>query len=77
MYLEVALCIFLTIPVSVASNERAFSKLKIIKNYLRSTMGQERLCELSILSIEHDIASPCSFEEIVQYFSIKKRRRSI
>ncbi|CAF1401603.1 unnamed protein product [Didymodactylos carnosus] len=34
---------FLTFPVTVASNEREFNKLKIIKNRLRSTMGDERL----------------------------------
>jgi len=39
----VALRIILTMPVSVASGERSFSKLKIIKNYLRSSMNQERL----------------------------------
>ena len=35
--------IFLTLPVTVASAERSFSKLKLIKNYMRSTMSQDRL----------------------------------
>nr|XP_047141523.1 uncharacterized protein LOC105843744 [Hydra vulgaris] len=35
----VALRILLTLPVSVASGERSFSKLKLIKNYLRSSIG--------------------------------------
>ena len=35
----VALRILLTIPASVASAERSFSKLKLIKNHLRSTMS--------------------------------------
>uniref|UniRef100_A0A096MHE8 HAT C-terminal dimerisation domain-containing protein n=1 Tax=Poecilia formosa TaxID=48698 RepID=A0A096MHE8_POEFO len=51
-----AFLLFLTLPVSVASSERSFSKLKIIKNYLRSTMGQERLSGLAILSIENERA---------------------
>ncbi len=48
--------IFLTIPVTVASAERSFSKLKLIKNYFRSTMSQEKLSTLSILSIENELA---------------------
>ena len=47
--------ILLTVPVSTASAERSFSKLKLIKSYLRSTMGQERLSALAVLSIEADI----------------------
>jgi len=35
--------IMLRIPVSVASAGRSFSKLKLIKSYLRSTMSQQRL----------------------------------
>ena len=43
---------FLSVCVSVATCERSFSKLHSIKNYLRSTMLQERLTSLAILSIE-------------------------
>ena len=31
------------IPVTTASAERSFSKLKLIKTYLRNSLGQERL----------------------------------
>ena len=47
-----ALLLFLTLPVSVATAERSFSKLRLIKNYLRSTMSQGRLRALALLSIE-------------------------
>ncbi|XP_024978946.1 zinc finger MYM-type protein 1-like [Cynara cardunculus var. scolymus] len=40
--------ILLTVPVMVASGERSFSKLKLLKSYLRSTMSQERLNGLVI-----------------------------
>jgi hypothetical protein len=40
------------IHVTVASTEKSFSKLKLIKSYLRSTISQERLNGLVILSIK-------------------------
>ncbi|KAJ8352087.1 hypothetical protein SKAU_G00235630 [Synaphobranchus kaupii] len=47
--------ILLTLPVTVASGERSFSKLKLIKNYLRTTMMQERLNGLATISIESEL----------------------
>ena len=47
---SVSLRVFLTAPATVASEERSFSKLKIIKNYFRSTIGQDRLTNLAGLS---------------------------
>ncbi|XP_026482044.1 uncharacterized protein LOC113389196 [Ctenocephalides felis] len=56
----IAVRIMNTVPISTASTERSFSKLKLIKTYLRSTMSQERLSALSVLSIEAEIAAPQS-----------------
>ncbi|XP_046739527.1 uncharacterized protein LOC124407449 [Diprion similis] len=53
----VASRIFLTLPVTPASGERTFSKLKLIKTYLRSTICQDRLNDLAAMSIEHEISS--------------------
>ena len=50
----ITLGILLTIPVTVASGERSFSKLKLIKTYLRSTMSKIRLTSLATLSIENE-----------------------
>nr|XP_047137555.1 zinc finger MYM-type protein 1-like [Hydra vulgaris] len=66
----VSLRIFLTFPVSTSEGERSSSKLAIIKNYLRSTMGQERLCYLMILSIESDLAI-----NVNSNFAAKKARK--
>ena len=51
----IAYRIFLTVLVTVASTERSFSKLKLIKTYLRSSMSQERLNGLAILSIKKEL----------------------
>ncbi|XP_050529651.1 uncharacterized protein LOC126899133 isoform X2 [Daktulosphaira vitifoliae] len=67
--------IMLTIPVSTASAERSFSKLKIIKNYLRNTMTQERLSALAVLSIETKIANNLNYEDILKTFSEAKSRK--
>uniref|UniRef100_A0A3P9BEC3 HAT C-terminal dimerisation domain-containing protein n=1 Tax=Maylandia zebra TaxID=106582 RepID=A0A3P9BEC3_9CICH len=48
--------IAVVLPVSSASCERTFFALRIIKNYLRSTMTEERLSNLSILTKKNCVA---------------------
>ena len=68
----IAYRILLTIPVTVASAERSFSKLKLIKLYLRSTMSQERLNGLAILSIEKHMLEQIDFNSlIIDFFYLK------
>ena len=55
--LSVSLRMFRTAPVTITSAERSFSKFKLITNYLRSTMDQDRLNNLARLNIESDIAT--------------------
>lgn len=71
----IALRILLTLPVSVASGERSFSKLKIIKKYLRSTMHQQRLSNLSIVSIEHEILDSLDTRQLIADFANIKARK--
>ncbi|XP_065678269.1 zinc finger MYM-type protein 1-like [Hydra vulgaris] len=71
----IVLRILLTIPVTVASGERSFSKLKLIKTYLRNTMLQDRLNSLSMLSIEQDIAENLDFSSLIRDFADKKARK--
>lgn len=66
--------IFLTLPVSVASAERSFSKLKLIKNYLRSTMSQHRLSSLAILAIERVRAKIIDINYVIDQFAKAKAR---
>jgi hypothetical protein len=65
----------LTIPVTVASSERSFIKVKLIKTYIRSTMTQERLSSLAILSIENSAAQNLDFDYIISSFAKIKARK--
>ncbi|XP_069486304.1 zinc finger MYM-type protein 1-like [Ambystoma mexicanum] len=71
----ISLKILLTLPVTVASGERSFSKLKLIKTYLRSTMANERLTLLAILSIENDIGQSLDLSDAVLQFARAKSRK--
>ncbi|XP_062286941.1 zinc finger MYM-type protein 1-like [Scomber scombrus] len=72
--LSIALRLLLTLPVSVASGERSFSALKLIKTYLRSTMCQERLTGLALISIERDVRRSLDMEDIVAAFAEAKQQ---
>ncbi|XP_027836207.2 uncharacterized protein LOC114118962 [Aphis gossypii] len=74
-HLMIAYRLFLTMPVTVASGERSFSKLKLTKTYLRSTMSQERLTNSAILSIENEITKNIDFEDVIEDFASKKSRK--
>ena len=68
----IAYKILLTIPVTVASVERSLSKLKLIKSFIRSTMSQEILNGLAILSIEKHILEQIDFNSlIIDFFYLK------
>jgi len=73
--IAVLLRIMLTMAVSVAGCERSFSKLKLIKNYLRSTMSSLRLSNLAILSIEREVTDSIDFEDVITEFANRKSRK--
>lgn len=63
------------ISITVASAERSFSKLKLIKNYLRWTMSQKkRLNGLAILSIEKEMIDKLEYVSIINNFAAKSMR---
>jgi len=71
----IAYKILLTIPVTVASAERSFSKLKLLKSYLRTTITQDRLNRLAILSIEKDMLENIKYDSIIDDFAYKSATR--
>ncbi|XP_021761381.1 uncharacterized protein LOC110726226 [Chenopodium quinoa] len=74
---SIAYRILLTMPVTVASSERSFSKLKLLKNYLRSSMSQERLNGLATLCIEKNMLEHIDVETIISDFASRNARRNI
>ena len=64
--------IFLTQPVTSATTERSFSRIKLIKNYLKSTMKTAQLSELALLSVERELADNIDFESTITRFATLK-----
>jgi hAT family C-terminal dimerisation region len=73
--IEIALRIYLTLMPTNCTGERSFSKLKIIKNYLRTTMLEPRLTAISIMSIESDMLDEIDLAEIISTFAAAKSRK--
>lgn len=69
--------IAMTIAVSTASCERSFSALKRIKTYLRSTMGDQRLSDLGIISIERELSKSIPFDRVFNLFVNRDKNRRI
>ena len=65
---ETTLRIFLCLMVTNCTGEQSFSKLKLIKSHLRSTMLQEHLNMLSLMSIEQDLLRKVDSECIIRNF---------
>ncbi len=61
--------------VSVASGERSFSKQKLTKNFLCSTLKQDRLNGLAMRSSEHELAQEIEVENAIKTFAALKACR--
>ncbi|XP_074368878.1 uncharacterized protein LOC141708906 [Apium graveolens] len=71
----IAYRIVVTIHVTVVEAEMTFSRLKLIKSYLRSSMSQDRLNGLALLSIESELASSLDYRKIIERFTSQKPRK--
>ena len=65
----------LCFPVSSTTCERNFSRMKIIKTYCRSTMGDERLSDLTILAFERNFS--IDLQETADIFSANHKNSRI
>ncbi len=60
--------IALTLAVSTTQCEISFSALKRIKTYLRTNMSEQRLTDISLLSIERELSNTISFTDVIERF---------
>jgi hypothetical protein len=72
---EITLRIYLVLMLTNCTAERSFSKMKMIKNRLRTSMTDDRLNNLAIMSIEHDILRQLDFSALVSDFARRKSRK--
>lgn len=74
---EVSFTMYLSLMVTT-SGERSFSTLKLIKNILRTSMLEDRLNVLALLSTESDILRQLNYDDIISCFiNMNCRRKPI
>uniref|UniRef100_A0A2N9H031 TTF-type domain-containing protein n=1 Tax=Fagus sylvatica TaxID=28930 RepID=A0A2N9H031_FAGSY len=65
----------LTLPVSMATTERAFSAMKLVKTTLRNKMEDGFLADCLVIYIERELARNIDSDSIINdFYSIKNRR---
>ena len=67
----------LTLPVSTATTERAFSAMMLLKTRLRNRMEDEFLADNMIVYIENETVGNFTIEMIMdEFYSMKNRRQA-
>ncbi|KAJ8364864.1 hypothetical protein SKAU_G00136950 [Synaphobranchus kaupii] len=65
----------LSLPVGTATCERTFSTMRRVRNWMRTTMGQERLSSLCLLHIESDLTKKIKPQQIIDAYDARSKRR--
>ncbi|KAL6211703.1 hypothetical protein ACLB2K_016926 [Fragaria x ananassa] len=74
--IERLLRLVMTLPVSTATTERAFSAMKLIKNRLRSKMSDDFLADLMTVHIEREIVDSIDSNSVIDEFYALGNRRA-
>ncbi|MGH0166805.1 UNVERIFIED_CONTAM: hypothetical protein FKN15_002254, partial [Acipenser sinensis] len=70
------LCVIaITFPPSSAAAERTFSCIKCLKTYLQNQMGNERLSDVAILTVESALAKQLDLDAVVDKFACNHHNR--
>ena len=65
----------ITLPISSATCEQAFSAMRRARNYLLSTMTEDRFTSLSLLQIEGELSSSIDAHDVVAHYAETGNRR--
>ena len=74
-----AVHIFAVIPATWCSAERSFSALRLLKTYLRCTMGQQHVSNIAFINIERAYANSLvnnDMDHIIDIFGRRNGRDS-
>ena len=71
--ISVLLTIACTITVTSCKCERSASALRRLKNYMRASMGKDRLLHVALLHIHYDV--PMDIDNVVDYYARLHPRR--
>jgi hypothetical protein len=71
----ICLRIYLSLLVTNCSGERSFSALKRIKNYLRSTLKDEKLNHLALMHVESSVFRKLNFNNVLDQFVDRLTRK--
>lgn len=66
-----------TVPISSVTCERSFSAMRHVKNWLRSTMLQERFTNLALLCIENDLTNNINNDDVIEKILVNNKDRKI
>lgn len=73
--MDTILSIYASLLMTNASGERSFSTLKRVKNYLRNSIGQDKLSHLASFSINRELFDAINFDVVINDFASSKARK--
>ena len=68
--------LYLTVPITSSTSERAFSTLRRLLTYLRATMTEQTLNNCMLLHVHKDLTDDLHLFEIAKDFIVAKEERS-
>ena len=74
---NIVLRIYLSLMVTNCSGERSFSKSKCVKCQQRTSLGQDKLNYLTLLSIKHELLNEIEVKDIIKKFASRRQENDL